>query len=62
MERICDLHIHSKYSGGTSNRIDILNIAFNCKIKGIDIVGTGDCFHPFWLKELKDNLVEYSSG
>ncbi len=62
MERICDLHIHSKYSGGTSNRIDIFNIASNCKIKGIDIVGTGDCFHPFWLKELKDNLVEYSSG
>ncbi|MBY9010164.1 MAG: hypothetical protein KGD74_09900 [Candidatus Lokiarchaeota archaeon] len=62
MEKICDLHIHSRYSGGTSNLINIKKLAQNCKIKGIDIVGTGDCFHPLWLKEIKLHLEEDSAG
>ncbi len=62
MEKICDLHIHSRYSGGTSNLINIKNLAQNCRIKGIDIVGTGDCFHPLWFKEIKLNLDEDSDG
>ncbi|MFX1257621.1 MAG: endonuclease Q family protein [Promethearchaeota archaeon] len=62
MQRVCDLHIHSKYSGGTSNNINLLEIAKNCKIKGINIVGTGDCLYPLWLRELRNNLVEYNSG
>jgi len=62
MEKIIDLHIHSKYSGGTSERISIYNIALNSKIKGLDIVGTGDCLHPSWLKELQPELVELESG
>ena len=60
MEKICDLHIHSRYSGGTSNQINIRKIAQNCRLKGIDIVGTGDCFHPLWLKEINLNLEEDS--
>ncbi len=62
MNKICDLHIHSKFSGGASKNIDIFKIAFNCNIKGIELVGTGDCLHPLWLIELKNNLIEYSSG
>ncbi|MFX1309788.1 MAG: DNA helicase UvrD, partial [Promethearchaeota archaeon] len=62
MYKICDLHIHSKFSGGASKKIDIFKIAFNCNVKGIQIVGTGDCLHPLWLIELKDNLIEYSNG
>ncbi|MHA1498616.1 MAG: hypothetical protein ACTSRT_13880 [Promethearchaeota archaeon] len=62
MEKVADLHIHSKYSGGTSKRINIFNIALNSKIKGLDIVGTGDCLHPSWLKELKFELEEYDNG
>ncbi len=62
MEKICDLHIHSKYSGGTSTQININKIAHNSNIKGIEIIGTGDCFHPLWLKELQENLCEYSNG
>ncbi|UCC20119.1 MAG: hypothetical protein JSV62_02220 [Promethearchaeota archaeon] len=62
MNKICDLHIHSKYSGGASKNIDINKIAFNCNVKGIQLVGTGDCLHPLWLIELKNNLIEYSSG
>ena len=62
MHKICDLHIHSKFSGGASKKIDIFKIAFNCNMKGIELVGTGDCLHPLWLTELKNNLIEYSNG
>ncbi|MFX1573086.1 MAG: endonuclease Q family protein [Promethearchaeota archaeon] len=62
MQKICDLHLHSKYSGGASKSINISKIAFNCKKKGIEIVATGDCFHPLWLNELKNELLEYSEG
>ncbi|MBY9015371.1 MAG: hypothetical protein KGD68_06730 [Candidatus Lokiarchaeota archaeon] len=62
MKKISDLHIHSRYSGGTSNLINIQKLAQNCRIKGIDIVGTGDCFHPLWLKEIKLHLDEDSDG
>jgi len=62
MEKICDLHIHSRYSGGTSNLINVQKLAENCSLKGIDIVGTGDCFHPLWLKEIQLNLEEDSNG
>ena len=62
MQKICDLHIHSKFSGGASKNIDIFNIAFNCNMKGINLVGTGDCLHPLWKSDLKNNLIEYSDG
>jgi len=62
MNKICDLHIHSKFSGGASKNIDIFKIASNCNLKGIQLVGTGDCLHPLWLIELKENLIEYSNG
>lgn len=62
MKQICDLHIHSRFSGGASKNINLVNLAYNCKVKGIQIVGTGDCLHPLWLNELKINLIEYSEG
>lgn len=62
MKYITDLHIHSKFSGGTSNNITILNIVKSCKIKGIDIVGTGDCLCSFWLENLKMQLQEENDG
>ena len=62
MHKICDLHIHSKFSGGASKNIDIFKIAYNCNIKGVNIVGTGDCLHPLWLSELFSNLIEHSNG
>ncbi|MCK4496916.1 MAG: DNA helicase UvrD [Candidatus Aenigmarchaeota archaeon] len=55
-----DLHIHSKYSRATSNRMDIKGISEGAKIKGLDLIGTGDMAHPLWFKELKENLVESS--
>ncbi|MFW9999946.1 MAG: endonuclease Q family protein [Candidatus Hodarchaeota archaeon] len=62
MHKICDLHIHSKFSGGASKNIDLFKIAYNCNIKGIQLVGTGDCLHPIWLNELKCKLLETSNG
>ena len=62
MQVICDLHIHSRFSGGSSKNITLQRIANNCKIKGINIVGVGDALHPLWLKKLKSNLKEHSEG
>jgi uncharacterized protein (TIGR00375 family) len=62
MQQICDLHIHSRFSGGASKTINLLNLSNNCKIKGVQIVGTGDCLHPSWLNELKDSLTESTDG
>ncbi|MFX1365823.1 MAG: hypothetical protein ACFFCE_00320 [Promethearchaeota archaeon] len=59
MIKICDLHIHSKFSGEASKNIDIFKIANNYRLKGIDIVGIGDCLHPLWRIELTNNFIEY---
>ncbi len=62
MNLISDFHIHSKYSGGTSNKISIQSISRNSNIKGIHLLGTGDCLHYKWLEELKKTLTTYSPG
>jgi len=59
---ISDLHIHSKYSRATSRDMEIPSISKWAKIKGIDLVGTGDFTHPDWLKEIKSYLKEYEEG
>lgn len=58
MRVIADLHIHSKYSRATSQRMDIDEISRFARVKGLNLVGTGDFTHPEWLKELNENLVE----
>ena len=57
MKVIADLHIHSRYSRATSERMCIEEIARFAKIKGLNLVGTGDFTHPKWLKELQENLA-----
>jgi len=57
-----DLHIHSKYSGATSRQMNISTIAHQAKLKGLTFVGTGDVFHPEWLKSLKSELNEVADG
>jgi uncharacterized protein (TIGR00375 family) len=54
---IADLHIHSRYSRATSERICVEEINRFAKIKGLGIVGTGDFTHPKWLKELSEKLI-----
>ena len=48
-----DLHIHSRFSGATSKKMNIQNIAFVAPLKGINVVGTGDCLHNSWIEEIK---------
>ena len=57
MRVIADLHIHSCYSRATSKRMHIGEIAKFARIKGLNLVGTGDFTHPKWLKELQEVLV-----
>jgi uncharacterized protein (TIGR00375 family) len=50
---IADLHIHSRYSRATSKDITLGNLVKYARIKGIDLLGTGDFTHPLWFRELK---------
>lgn len=56
MAFIADFHIHSHYSRATAKDMDIPHLDEMAKIKGIDLVGTGDFTHPLWLNELKQTL------
>ncbi len=58
MRVIADLHIHSRYSRATSENMNIDEIARFAKIKGLDLVGTGDFTHAKWLSELEEKLAE----
>ncbi len=53
-----DFHIHSRFSRACSTNITIENLVKWAKIKGINILGTGDFTHPLWLKEIKEKLKE----
>jgi len=56
MRIIADLHIHSHYSRATSPKLTLPYLERWARIKGIDLVGTGDCTHPAWLAELREQL------
>ncbi|MCK4993891.1 MAG: DNA helicase UvrD [Candidatus Omnitrophica bacterium] len=59
---IADLHIHSKYSRATSPHMDLPNLSKWAKIKGIDLLGTGDFTHHLWLDHLKSTLEPVDNG
>jgi uncharacterized protein (TIGR00375 family) len=54
---IADLHIHSRFSRACSKSITIENLVKYAKIKGVNLLGTGDFTHPLWLKEIKEKLI-----
>lgn len=62
MAYIADLHIHSRFSRACSQQLNIPNLVEWAKLKGIDVLGTGDCLHPLWFAELKSQLKEDGSG
>ncbi|MDR2352168.1 MAG: UvrD-helicase domain-containing protein [Deltaproteobacteria bacterium] len=51
-----DLHIHSRFSRATSASISPQTLAASARLKGIDLLGTGDMTHPGWLKVLEEEL------
>ncbi len=58
--QFADFHLHSSYSRATSKNITLEEMARNARIKGLDILGTGDFTHPEWLKQLKRDLSDES--
>ena len=61
MKIFADLHIHSRFSRACSKYIDIENLEKWARIKGLDLLGTGDFTHPKWIEELK-KLKEDDKG
>ncbi len=53
MRLIADFHIHSRFSRACSTAINFENLAKWAKIKGLDLLGTGDFTHPVWFEEIK---------
>ncbi|OGE27682.1 hypothetical protein A2867_03965 [Candidatus Daviesbacteria bacterium RIFCSPHIGHO2_01_FULL_40_11] len=62
MAYVADLHIHSRYSRACSQQLNVPNLVEWAKLKGIGVLGTGDCLHPLWFAELKSQLEEDGSG
>ncbi|MFC1546324.1 UvrD-helicase domain-containing protein, partial [bacterium] len=62
MKFIADFHIHSHYSIATSKKLIPEYLDYWAQLKGIDVVGTGDCVHPGWLAELKEKLEPADNG
>ncbi|MBI2196029.1 DNA helicase UvrD [Candidatus Daviesbacteria bacterium] len=62
MGYVADLHIHSRYSRACSPALNVPNLVEWGKLKGIDVLGTGDCLHPLWFAELKSQLTDDGSG
>lgn len=62
MKIVTDLHVHSHYSRATSKALTLENLDYWARIKGITVVGTGDCTHPQWLKEINTKLEPAEEG
>lgn len=62
MELIVDLHIHSHYSRATSKNCNFEGLYYWGKIKGINIIGTGDFTNPDWFAEMRDKLEPAEPG
>lgn len=62
MKFYADVHLHSHYSRATSKSLDLEHLELWAQLKGIQVVGTADCIHPKWLKELKEKLEPAEPG
>ncbi len=62
MQQIADLHIHSRFSRACSSGLDLTSLDKTCRIKGIDIIGTGDFTYPDWYRELEEELEEINNS
>jgi len=62
MRYLADLHIHSPFSRGTSPTCDLAHLFAWARVKGIQVVGTGDFTHPAWFATLQEQLVPAEPG
>ncbi|MBU2575670.1 endonuclease Q family protein [Patescibacteria group bacterium] len=62
MQYIADLHLHSRYSRATARDLNIEGLYKHAKIKGIDLIGTGDFTYPQYVKEMEKELEPVGGG
>src|SRR3989338_10863531 len=62
MKIIADFHVHSRFSRATSPDLTLPNMYKTAKLKGINILGTGDFTHPGWFEEIRTQLEEAEDG
>jgi uncharacterized protein (TIGR00375 family) len=62
MKYIADLHIHSPFSRATSKASNLIGLAAWARIKGIQVLGTGDFTHPGWFAQIREQLVAAEPG
>jgi uncharacterized protein (TIGR00375 family) len=59
---MADLHVHSKHSRATSKEMGLEALAHWGRLKGIQLVATGDFTHPVYFSEIKAKLEEAGEG
>jgi uncharacterized protein (TIGR00375 family) len=62
MRVFADLQLHSPYSRATSKNMNLKELARFASMKGLNVVGTGDCTHPDWRKEIRKDLQNGSES
>lgn len=62
MKYIADLHIHSPFSRATSKASSLIGLAAWARIKGIQVLGTGDFTHPGWFRQINEQLETAEPG
>ena len=62
MEIIADLQIHSSHSRATSKDITFQNLEKFARIKGLNLLGTGDFQHPKQFETINNELEEDDKG
>lgn len=57
-----DFHVHSCFSSASSKDMLIKNMAPKSKLKGLQLLGTGDAFHPGWLDIIEESTSYLGDG
>ena len=59
---IGDFHIHGRYAQACSKTTTLEDLERNARIKGLNVLGTGDAQHPKWFQEITSKLTEDENG
>jgi uncharacterized protein (TIGR00375 family) len=62
MKIIADFHLHSLYSRATSKEMNLDGLSKGAKLKGLNLLGSGDFTFPKWIGELKRKLEPMENG
>lgn len=57
-----DFHVHSCFSMASSKDMLIKNMAPKAVLKGLQLLGTGDAFHPGWLDIIEETTTYSGDG